>query len=77
MAALSKHPRIGIDPAVMLGKPVIAGTRITVEIVLETLGEAECLDGVFEAFPVLTKQDVAAALAYAAERLPDPPAAAE
>jgi uncharacterized protein (DUF433 family) len=63
------HPRIEIDPSVMLGKPVIAGTRVTVEAVLDTLAHAQRMEDVFEAFPGLTQEDVSAALAFAAEHM--------
>ena len=74
-----KHERIEIDSEVLIGKPVIRGTRITVELLLRKLAggmsEAELLD----AHPRLTHADVLAALAYAADvlgheevRLPDP-----
>ncbi|HET9766415.1 MAG TPA: DUF433 domain-containing protein, partial [Thermoanaerobaculia bacterium] len=59
--------RITRDRGVMLGKPVIAGTRIPVELILRKLSEgateAELLDG----YPRLTREDVAAALAFAAD----------
>lgn len=58
--------RIVIDPQIMRGKPVIRGTRITVEMLIRKLSEgateAELLDG----YPRLTPEDVRAALAYAA-----------
>jgi uncharacterized protein (DUF433 family) len=52
------HPsadRIAIDPAVMLGKPVIRGTRITVELVLRKLGEGASVQELLEAYPHLTE----------------------
>ncbi len=59
--------RITMDRGVMLGKPVIAGTRIPVELILRKLSEgateAELLDG----YPRLTREDIAAALAFAAD----------
>lgn len=55
------------DPAVMLGKPVIAGTRITVEHILEKLAAGETVEQILEAHPRLTKQSISAALAYAAQ----------
>jgi uncharacterized protein (DUF433 family) len=63
------HERIEVNPAVMLGKPVIRGTRITVELILRKLGEgateAELLDG----YPRLTPEDIRAAQGYAADVL--------
>ena len=61
--------RIEVNPAVMLGKPVIKGTRIPVELLIRKLSEgameAELLDG----YPRLQKIDIQAALAYAASTL--------
>jgi len=57
------------DPAVMMGKPVIAGTRITVELILEKLAAGETVEQILEAHPRLTREAVQAALAFAAEAL--------
>ena len=56
--------RITVDPDVMVGKPVVTGTRIPVERVLRHLEENDKAD-LFEAFPELTAEDVRACLAYA------------
>jgi uncharacterized protein (DUF433 family) len=56
-------------PDVMMGKPVIAGTRITVEEILEKLGAGEPVEQLLEAHPRLTREGVQAALAFAAEAL--------
>ncbi len=56
-------------PDVMMGKPVIAGTRITVEEILEKLGAGETVDQLLEAHPRLSREGVEAALAFAAEAL--------
>ena len=61
------------DPAVMMGKPVIAGTRITVELILEKLAAGETVEQILEAHPRLTRESVSAALAYAAQALRDLP----
>ena len=58
--------RIEINPEVMLGKPVIKGTRIPVEIILRKLSEGATETDLLDAYPRLTKQDIQAALAYAA-----------
>ncbi|MBM3747921.1 MAG: DUF433 domain-containing protein [Acidobacteria bacterium] len=55
------------DPSVMMGKPVIAGTRLTVELILEKLAAGETIDQLLQAHPRLTEQGVRAALAFAAE----------
>lgn len=56
-------------PSVMMGKPVVVGTRITVELILEKLASGETVDQVLDAHPRLTKDAVLAALAFAAEAL--------
>jgi uncharacterized protein (DUF433 family) len=61
--------RIEINPAVMLGKPVIRGTRIPVELVLRKLSEGATEADLLDAYPRLTRQDIQAALAYAANAL--------
>jgi uncharacterized protein (DUF433 family) len=63
---MTKHSRISIDPAVMVGKPCIAGTRIPVEQILRELGGMS-MDDVLEAHPRLTLEDIHAALEYAAD----------
>jgi uncharacterized protein (DUF433 family) len=60
----SYHDRIVQDPEIMVGKPVVKGTRIPVERVLAHLEENDRAD-LFEAFPELTDEDVRACLAYA------------
>jgi len=57
------------DPKVMMGKPVIAGTRITVELVLEKLGAGESMEQILQAHPRLTSEGVQAALEFAAKAL--------
>jgi uncharacterized protein (DUF433 family) len=57
------------DPQVMMGKPVVAGTRITVDLILEKLGSGESIEAVLESHPRLTRDGVLAALRFAAEAL--------
>jgi len=57
------------DPKIMMGKPVIAGTRITVEIILEKLSAGETVEQILEAHPRLTPEAIRAALAFAAQAL--------
>ena len=57
------------DPTVMMGKPVVRGTRITVELILEKLGAGETMEQILEAHPRLTREGIQAALAFAAETL--------
>lgn len=59
--------RIEINPAVMLGKPVIRGTRIPVELILRKLSEGATVTDLLDAYPRLTWDDIQAALAYAAD----------
>lgn len=59
--------RIIVDPKIMLGKPVIAGTRITVEQILKLLAAGETEKTILKNYPHLTKKDIQAATAYAAE----------
>jgi uncharacterized protein (DUF433 family) len=55
------------DPSIMVGKPVIAGTRITVELILEKLAADETIEQVLQAHPRLTTEGVSAALEFAAQ----------
>lgn len=61
--------RITADPTIMMGKPCIAGSRITVETVLRKLGQGRSIADLLEAYPHLTEDDVRAALAFAADYL--------
>ena len=61
--------RIEINPEAMLGKPVIRGTRITVELILRKLSEGATESDLLVGYPRLTRQDIQAALAYAASSL--------
>lgn len=61
--------RIEVNPAIMQGKHVIRGTRITVELILRKVSEGADEAAVLEAYPHLTKADIQAALAYAADTL--------
>ena len=62
-------PLIVSDPGVMMGKPVIAGTRITVELILEKLAAGETVEQIVEAHPRLTQEAVLAAIGFAARAL--------
>ena len=61
--------RIEIDPRVMMGKAVIRGTRITVELLLRKLAEGATEADLFDAYPRLTREDIRAAIGYAADTL--------
>jgi uncharacterized protein (DUF433 family) len=59
--------RIASDPDIMLGKPVIKGTRITIKLILRKLSEGMVIEELLEAYPHLTKEDIFAALSYSAD----------
>jgi uncharacterized protein (DUF433 family) len=59
--------RIEVNPRIMLGKPVIRGTRITVELLLRKLSERATHAELLDAYPRLTREDIRAAIAYAAD----------
>ncbi len=59
--------RVVIDERIMLGKPIIKGTRVTVEAIIRRLAEGFTLKEVVEEYPKLNEEDVKAALNYAAK----------
>ena len=59
--------RIEINPKIMMGKPVIRGTRITVEVLLRKLAEGVTEKDLLDAYPRLTREDIRAAIGYAAD----------
>lgn len=61
--------RIESNPNIMMGKPVVAGTRITVELILEKLAAGETIDQILAAHPRLTKAGIQAAIEFAAQAL--------
>lgn len=61
--------RIEINPKVMMGKPVIRGTRLTVELILRKLSEGAGEEDLLEAYPRLSREDIQAAIRYAADTL--------
>jgi uncharacterized protein (DUF433 family) len=63
------EPLIISDPKVMMGKPIVSGTRITVDLILEKLGSGESIEAVLESHPRLTRDGVLAALRFAAQAL--------
>jgi len=61
--------RIEINPQIMLGKPVIRGTRIPVELILRKLSEGATDADLLDAYPRLSREDIQAAIRYAADTL--------
>ena len=61
--------RIVSDPKVLFGKPVIAGTRISVELILEEIGAGSSVDDLLQAYPHLTRDQVLAAIRFAAQAI--------
>ena len=58
--------RIVANPKIMMGKPTVAGTRITVELILEKLAAGETVDQILKSHPSLTEEGVRAAIGFAA-----------
>lgn len=63
---MTSADRIEVNPQVMLGKPVIRGARVPVELIPRKLGEGATIDDLLDAYPRLCREDVQAALTYAA-----------
>lgn len=68
---MTRHERIVRDPRIMVGKPVIRGTRITVEHVLRKLGTGLTAEQIIAEHSHLTLEDIRAAQAFAADYLAD------
>ncbi len=66
---MANDDRIEVNPKIMLGKPVIRGTRIPVELLLRKLGEGATEAQLLDAYPRLTREDIRAAITYAARAL--------
>ncbi len=62
---MATHPRITRDPKILVGKPVIKGTRISVEFILELLAAHWSEAEILENYPHITREDISASLAYA------------
>ncbi len=74
---MSNVPRIIADPKIMMGKPVIEGTRITVELILTRLAEGRSVDEIVTEYPHLRRAQVTAAIEYARSLVAHPAEAAE
>ncbi len=66
---MSWEDRITMDPAVLVGKPVIKGSRLAVEFIVGLLAQGWSVAEVLRNYPGITREDVLACLAYAQERL--------
>ncbi len=64
MTTIDDSGRIAVDPAVCNGRPVVKGTRIAVQTVLEFLGAGDGIEDMLEEYPVLTREDVLACLQF-------------
>lgn len=64
-----QDPMIESNPQIMMGKPVVKGTRVTVELILEKLGAGETIEQILEAHPRLTREGILAAIRYGVEVL--------
>jgi uncharacterized protein (DUF433 family) len=65
MGDRSSIPGIEMNPAVLGGKPVIAGTRIGVDLILEKIGDGETIDEILRDYPRLSREQVLTAIRYA------------
>ncbi len=61
------HGRIEVMPDIMLGKPVIKGTRLPAELIVRKLGEGASVEDLLDGYPSLKREDIQAALLYARE----------
>jgi uncharacterized protein (DUF433 family) len=61
---IMETPLIHSDPKILVGKPCIRGTRISVELILEKLGAGDSIEGILEDYPHLTREGVLAALQH-------------
>jgi uncharacterized protein (DUF433 family) len=70
-AMVNWRDRIVSDPEILLGKPTVKGTRISVELILGWLAEGWTFEQLLDAYPHITRDDILAALAFAAEMMRD------
>ena len=63
--AMNWHDRITLDPAILVGKPCIKGTRLSVELIVESLANGWTYEEILESWDRLTREDIQACLAYA------------
>jgi uncharacterized protein (DUF433 family) len=65
----TKHPRIALDPNVLVGKPVIRGTRLSVEFIIGLMADGWNEADILANYPGLAHEDIIACLAYARDTL--------
>jgi len=65
----TEHPRITLDPDVLVGKPIIRGTRLSVEFIIGLMAESWTEADIIEEYPGVTPDDILACLAYARDVL--------
>jgi uncharacterized protein (DUF433 family) len=66
---MESNERIIIDPDILAGKPILRGTRISVELLLELLANSWTYEEIFESYPQIGREDILAALQYATDLL--------
>ena len=66
---MTDHPRIALDPKVLVGKPVIQGTRIAVEFIIGLMADGWSEVDILKSYPGITHEDIIACLAYARDAL--------
>ena len=59
--------RIEVNPAVLVGKPIIKGTRISVELILDRMADGWTMEDVLASYPNISREDVLAALSFSSE----------
>jgi len=68
---MTLRPRIVTSPDVVMGKPVVEGTRVTVELILKRLGEGRSVGDILAEYPQLTREQVKAAIDWIANQEPE------
>jgi uncharacterized protein (DUF433 family) len=66
---MTVHDRIVVDPNILVGKPVVKGTRLAVEFIIDLLAQGWSEADLLRNYPSLTHEDILACLAYASQRL--------
>jgi uncharacterized protein (DUF433 family) len=69
LVLMTWQEHISVDPKVLVGKPVVKGTRLAVELIIDLLGKGWTQEQILDSYPNLTAEDIRACLAYASEVL--------